>query len=181
MIRSFAAIAMPERIAEALDDLQEGLAGAHWTPAENLHLTLVFLGEQPPRALEDFDAALLGLRHPGFELRLSGVDAFGRKDARVVFAGVAPSPPLLALQAKVAVAARQADIAIESRKYAPHVTIARLARGAVRPDRLQAYLAARNLFETEPFAVEEVTLYRSTLTRDGPIYEQMAVYPLQAV
>lgn len=179
MIRSFAAIAMPEPIAEALDDLQEGLAGVHWTPAENLHLTLAFLGEQTPRALEDLDAALLGLRHPRFDLRLSGVDAFGRKDARVVFAGVAPCPSLLSLQSKVAVAARGADIALETRKYAPHVTIARLSRGAVRPERLQAYLAAHNLFETAPFAVEEITLFRSTLTRDGPIYEPMAVYPLE--
>lgn len=180
MIRSFVAIALPDVVSDALEDLQEGLAGAHWTAPDNLHLTLAFLGEQPRRTLEDLDAALVALRCASFRLRLSGVDAFGKKDARVIFAGVAASPPLLSLQAKVASAARDAEIALDARRYAPHVTIARLSRGAVPPERLHAYLSAHNLFETEPFDVREITLFRSTLTRDGPIYEPLATYPLAA-
>lgn len=177
MIRSFVGVGIPEEVADALEDLQEGLPGANWTPAENFHITLAFLGEQPSRALEDLDAELAAMRAAPFELRLSGVAVFG-PDARLAYAGVGASEPLKRLRDKTHAAARACDIDVDARKFAPHVTLARWRRGEVRQSRLEGWLAARNLFASAPFSVDALTLYRSTLTRDGPIYEPMAVYPL---
>ncbi len=177
-MRSFLALTPPEETIEALLDLQEGLPGANWAPPENLHLTLVFLGDQPRRTLEDLDAALLKVDAEPFELTLSGVGSFGGRDARLVFAGVAESAPLRRLQGKLATAARQAEIEIETRRFAPHVTLARWGKGAVSAERLAAYVQANSLFAAAPFTVESFGLFRSELGRSGANYDLLAEYPL---
>lgn len=178
-MRSFLAVTPPEWAVDALLDLQEGLPGANWTPAENLHLTLVFLGDQHRRTLEDLDAALLGVDAAPFELTLSGLGAFGGRDPRLLYADVVESPPLRLLQAKVATAARRAEIALDGRRYAPHVTLARWGRGRVSAERLGAYLRAQSLFSAAPFEVSRFGLYRSELGRDQAHHELMAEYPLR--
>lgn len=177
-MRTFLAITPPEEVRDSLIDLQEGLLGANWSSEENLHLTLLFLGEQPRRALEDLDAALLQVAAAPFDLRLEGVGVFGGRDARLVFAGVADSPALLRLQSKIAIAAQRAEIEVDSRKYAPHVTLARWGRGRVSAEALAAYLSAHNLFASEAFTVSSYALYRSELSRSGAHYELLAEYPL---
>lgn len=179
-MRCFLAIRPPEATIDALLDLQEGLPGANWSPPENVHLTLVFLGEQPRRALEDLHAALLKIDFAPFELTLKGVGAFGGRDARLAYADVSDSAPLRRLQSKLEVAARQAEMEVETRKYTPHVTIARWGRGAVSADRLAAYIEQRSLFAAPPFRVEAFGLYRSDLGRGGPHYELLAEYPLRS-
>lgn len=179
MIRSFIALPIPEPAAEAIDGVQENLRGANWVPEENLHLTLLFLGTQDRRTLEDLDAALIGVAPPRFELALSGVGCFGGgRDARLVFAGVDESAPLRALQRKIETAARSAGIEIADRRFTPHVTLARWGRGEVRADALQAYIERENLFRSPSFEVSEFVLFRSDLSRHGPTYTAMARYPL---
>ena len=82
------------------------------------------------------------MRAPGFELGFGGLGLFGGAKPRVVFAAIAESAPLRHLQAKVETAARGAGLAEPARRYAPHVTLARLpergvdrapARGARSP------------------------------------------------
>ncbi|MCI4663556.1 MAG: RNA 2',3'-cyclic phosphodiesterase [Neomegalonema sp.] len=181
-MRCFLAIKPPENVVDALLDLQEGLPGANWSPAENIHLTLLFLGDQPRRALEDLDASLLQVDVAPFELGLRAVGAFGGRDARLVFAGVRESPELRRLQTKLDVAARQAEMEIETRKYAPHVTLARWGRwgrGGVASDQLAGYIERHSLFAAPDFEVESFGLYRSELGRGGAHYELLADYPLR--
>ncbi len=92
----------PEEIVDRLMDLQTDLRDVHWTPADNLHLTLVFLGAHPGPVLSDVDAALLEIDTPAFELTLAGVGALGGRDARVVYAGVRENATLRQLHAKAA-------------------------------------------------------------------------------
>lgn len=180
MIRSFLAIAIPEEVADAIDDVQSDLRGANWVPAENLHVTLAFLGDQDRRALEDLDAQLAALKSEPFELSLAGLGSFGGRDPRLAFAKVEESAPLRRLQAKVETAVRAAGIPLEGRRYTPHATVARWRRGEVRPEALRDYVEAHNLFRAGPFPVEAYHLYRSELSRYGPSYEIMASYPLAA-
>ncbi len=179
MLRTFLALAIPERIADQIDDAQSGLRGVHWTPSEALHLTLVFLGEQNRHALADLDAAMLQLDAPRFALRLAGVGSFGGEQPRSAHVGVAPNPELRRLQEKTATAARRAGIAIDERRFTPHVTIARWSRGAVSPAAIAEFEARGNLFRSDPFDVDAVRLYRSDLGRHGPQYEELAAYPLR--
>src|SRR6185295_8058803 len=70
MIRLFTAIEIPETIRVRLSLLQGGVPGARWTPIENLHLTLRFIGEVDERTATDIDDVLNDLRAPAFELAL---------------------------------------------------------------------------------------------------------------
>jgi 2'-5' RNA ligase len=178
MIRAFAAIALPEPVRFELMLMQQGLALPRPVAAENLHLTLVFLGELPGPLLGDVDLAFGGIRAAGFELRLAGAGLFGRAKPRVVYAGVAASPPLRHLQAKVETAARGAGVAVEARRYLPHVTLARLPERLEDRGRLEQAVALRGGMPGPAFTVEDFRLYRSHLTGGGPVYEELARYPL---
>lgn len=161
-------------------DLQTGLRGANWSPDENMHLTLVFLGAVDRRTLEDVDAALLDIAVAPFELTLKGVGFFGGREARLVYAGVEDNPALRRLQSKCATAIRDVGVEIDARKFAPHVTLGRLNRREVAPEAVEAWVQENALFSTDPFRVTRFTLFRSDLTPHGPIYEAMAEYPLAA-
>lgn len=77
MIRLFVAIAIPAEIGEGLARRQQGVPGARWRTAEQLHLTLRFAGEIAETVAEDWDAELARLRGEPFDLALAGVGAFG--------------------------------------------------------------------------------------------------------
>ena len=179
MIRAFVALALPEALRFELMLLQNGLPLPRPIPPENLHLTLVFLGEQPEPVIADLHLALERLRAPGFEVALSGLDAFGGTRPRVVHVGVAANPALAHLQAKVASAARAAGIAVEGRRYVPHVTLARLRPGEVDAGRFGRALAARGAFAAPRFRADDFRLFRSRLGGGGAAYEELARYPLE--
>ena len=178
MIRAFAAIALPEAARFELMLAGQGLPVPRLQPPESLHLTLVFLGELPRRTLEDVDLAFGQVRAPGFELTLAGMGLFGGAKPRLAWVGAAESPALRHLQAKVETAARGAGVELPARRFAPHVTLARLPERLAGRERLEAAVAARGGYRVPPFPVEDFRLYRSHLGGEGPLYEELARYPL---
>lgn len=179
MIRSFLALAIPPEQSDLLMDLQDGPRAARWTDAEGFHLTLAFLGELDRPTLEDLDAGLLGVSEPRFSLTLSGTGVFGGERPRALYAGVADGAPVRRLSDKVTGVAEAAGVAVDRRRYTPHVTLARCKRGEVSAAAAEAWAAANALFKAPAFEVTRFTLYRSDLGRDGPVYEPMAAYPLR--
>lgn len=178
MIRAFAAIALPEDLRHDLMLVQAGLPVPRPIPPENLHLTLVFLGEVGEPVLADAHAAFGKVRVSPFELRLSGLGMFGGAKARSVHAGVAPNPALAQLQAKVETAARTAGIPVPGRRFTPHVTLARLPERFPDRQRLEMAVAARGGYRSAPFLVEEFTLFQSWLAPAGSMYAELAAYTL---
>ena len=178
MIRAFVAIALPEAVRFELTLVGHGLPVPRPVPAENLHLTLVFLGELPEPMLADIDAALTGVRAPRFELRFGGLDLFGGAKPSVAYAAIEDSPALRHLQAKVETAARGAGLEAPARRFVPHVTLARLAAREVDQARLERVVALRPAPVAPGFAVEDFRLYRSWLGSSGAVYEELAQYPL---
>ena len=179
MIRAFLALALPESIRAGLALEQALLPLPRRVERENLHLTLAFLGEQPPDLLEDLHLALEGLRFEGFDLTLRGLGHFGSARPRAVWAGVAPSAPLNHLQGQIARAARHLVIPPAQDRFLPHVTLGRFPPLAPHEaPALQRALVERGALSLGPFEVAEVTLYRSRLTAKGARYEVLADYPL---
>ena len=175
-MRLFVAVALPETVKDQLSSLQRGLKEARWINPENLHLTLRFLGELDGRQASDVDDALTALRNSSFSIGLSGIDHFGDgRKIRALWTGVSDPEPVTRLQAKVERAVQVAGLAPETRKFKPHVTLARFkkAPGAA----LAEYLQRNALFRSESFAVNEIVLYSSLLTRDGSFYRPEAHYP----
>ena len=177
MIRLFVALALPQPVRARLLMLQAGVPGAKWSPEENLHLTLRFIGEVDEPAFADIAEALGEVEAPGFTLQLAGVGQFGdRKRAHALWAGVKPSEALTLLRGRVETALSRAGVPRDDRKYLPHVTLARLKDA--KADRVGGFLAEHGLFESPPFAVSSFALFSSQLRHTNALYQVEAEYPL---
>lgn len=176
MIRLFTAIGLPPDLTTRLTLMQGGVPGARWSPPENLHLTLRFIGEVDEAVANDIDDMLSGLRAAPFELTLKGCGSFGSKDPHSLWVGVAPCPPLLQLAARVDSLLQRMGIGAETRKYTPHVTLARLKDAPV--PRVQAFLGDHVQFLGGPFGVTWFGLYSSHPGSQGRRYVLERRYPL---
>lgn len=178
-MRLFVALGLPDEIRDSLSELEAPLPGARWVPAENLHLTLRFIGEVDGGQAQDIDAALMGVDGRSFELRLAGLGHFGEgAKTRSLYAAVAPTEPLSRLQQKVDQALQRVGLAPEGRKFKPHVTLARFRSGAASMPHLERFLVEHSLFRAGPFPVSEFSLFQSFLSGEGSIYREEATYPL---
>ena len=178
MIRLFVAIVPPGDMRARLSSLCGGVEGARWVDPENLHLTLRFIGEVEEPLVEDIVFALRAIRMAPFSLILSGVGHFeSRQKVRQLWAGVAPSPPLVDLQGRIDAAVRRAGIGIEAKRFVPHVTLARLK--GVKASLVGAWLQANGPFRGFPFDVSSFTLMASYLGRSGPVYRPVEEFALR--
>jgi RNA 2',3'-cyclic 3'-phosphodiesterase len=173
MLRLFVGIALPPELKLRLSLLASGVPGARWVDPGNYHLTLRFIGEIDEGTASDVDAALLPIRAKPFAVTLAGVGRFGD---RMLWVGVEKSPPLVHLRDKVESALVRLGLAPETRRYAPHVSLARLRNASEA--KLQEYVTEHALFRAEPFPVDKFSLVASYLTKAGSIYEDQADYGL---
>ena len=178
MIRAFAAIPIPEEVTDVLEMVQDDLRVGRPVLPEQMHLTIVFLGELSGPDLDEVHDAFGRVRAEGFDLRLLGLGQFGQNAPRSIHARVADAPRLRHLQAKLEQAARGAGVDIPSRRFVPHVTIARLKGRREEAAEVADFVARRSMVEPPPFRVTGFSLYRSILGRDGPVYDELASYPL---
>lgn len=177
MPRLFVAIRPPTSVRDALIDLMEGLRDVRWQDDEQLHLTLRFIGEVDARTAEDLTAALASVSTPPFDLALRGVGTFARKGrVHTLWAGVAPSPELMALQKKVERACQACGLEPEHRKFTPHVTVARM-HGA--GPALADWLTRHANFAGDAWVAGDFRLYESFLAPGGSEYFTLARYSLE--
>lgn len=175
MPRLFSGIELPADVRESLERLQQPLPSTRWHQPENLHITLRFLGDVAPPAGREFAANLASIAFDPFPIRLLGLNTFGGDAPRVLFAAVEPTPPLLELARAHETAARRAGVEPESRKFTPHVTLARLQ--APRIDPIARYLSRLGGFTTEPFLVSQFVLLSSKPNTGGGPYVVEQVFP----
>jgi 2'-5' RNA ligase len=177
-MRLFVGLELPWETRARLAGLAgSGIPGARWVPIENYHLTLRFIGEVPPYRAEELDEALAALRGRRFAFELSGVGTFakgGRETA--LWVGVAKNPKLEHLAGKVETALQRAGMEPERRRFAPHVTLARLDNAP--PDKLAGFVQAHNLFRDGPIEVEHFTLFSSLLGKEASVYTPEVEYEL---
>ena len=179
MIRAFLGIDLPPAIRSALQVQQFLLPLPRKVEPESLHLTLVFLGNCPEPALDAAHEGFEALRAAGFSLQLQGLGLFGKDKPHTAWAGLAPAPHLLQLQAKAETVARRAGCPVEARKFTPHVTLGRFPPPPPADGmRLERAVALGQAFRSDPWDVTELTLWQSHLTGKGPRYEVLACYPL---
>ncbi len=154
-----------------------GVPGARWVPMENFHLTLRFIGEVPAYRAEEVDEALAALRAKRFALELAGVGTFakGGRDT-TLWVGVTRNPALEHLAGKIETALQRAGMHAERRRFAPHVTLARLDNAPV--DKLAGFVQAHNLFRAGPIEVACFTLFSSQLGKEASVYTPEVEYEL---
>ena len=177
MIRLFAALAIPDGVAQSLAPSQCGIVGARWRPAEGLHVTLRFFGDVTEVMAEDLDAELAKVTGKPLTLSLSGVGAFDEGDRiTAIWAGLQDHEGLRVLAGRCEAAARRAGLKPDSRKYTPHVTLAYLGR--TDPAQVTAWLANHGDLKSEPFTLSQFGLYSSWQTSEGSRYTTERIYRL---
>ncbi|MEP4378328.1 MAG: RNA 2',3'-cyclic phosphodiesterase [Alphaproteobacteria bacterium] len=177
MIRLFVGIGLPDSLGERLTGLRGQIPGARWVPVENLHITLRFVGEVDEDRAVDLNTILARLDEPVLDVALGGVGHFeSRGLVRSLWAGVDRTPALHHLQARVETACQRVGLTPESRKFHPHVTLARCRD--TRTARIAGYLADHGGFRAPAFPVRSFALYSSTLGRGGAVYTREVDYPL---
>jgi RNA 2',3'-cyclic 3'-phosphodiesterase len=132
-VRAFVAVLLPDdvraRLAAAADELRVRASGLSWVRAENLHLTLRFLGEVDPVTLERVRQAVGAAASTvaPFTVSLGGLGGFpAGRSLRVLWAGVAAGGEELgALHAALESALTARGVPGEGRAFHPHVTLAR--------------------------------------------------------
>lgn len=169
-MRLFLGMPIPPELAQALARLTRAieLPKGRPTAPENLHLTLVFLGEVAEPTLPRIEQELSELNFAPFPLKLTSLGTFPRAD--ILFAEVEPTRPLLHLQAKVAAGMARCGFVPEDRPYHPHLTLARFHE----PLRLSQSQHALPPSLQRSFTADTVNLYRSHLTPTGAHYEILA-------
>lgn len=179
MIRLFVAIPIPDQLRVRLAGLRGQIPGARWVPPENMHLTLRFVGELDEHAAEDVHDALERIAADPFDIQLSGVGHFeSRGQVRALWAGVARNDALAHFQSRVEVACQRAGLGPESRRFHPHVTLARCRETSLA--RVAPFIAEHAGFVAPAFPVERFVLYSSVLGRSGSVYTPEVSYPLGA-
>src|SRR5712692_2277685 len=176
MLRLFVGIEFPPELKLRLSLLCTGVAGAKWVDPGNLHLTLRFIGEIGEDLAADIDAALARLKARRFILQLAGTGVFGGNRPQALWVGVERDPGLVQLHDKIELALIRVGLMPEPRRYAPHVTLARLRDPVL--DQLGQFLAAHAQFRADPLPVEQFSLVASFPTKAGSVYEDQADYPL---
>jgi 2'-5' RNA ligase len=176
MPRLFTGIEIPTHIADGLAALRGGLPGARWVDPENYHLTLRFIGDVDDPVAHEVGAVLGRVRRPSFELHFERVDQFGGRKPRAVFAAASVHPALVELQAEHERLLQRIGLPPESRKFTPHVTLARLRDASTRA--VADYLATRGFYRSPSFSVTRFVLFSSRAMTGGGPYVVEASYPL---
>jgi len=179
-MRSFIAIELPAAIQDQLGGLCGRLRAsspkASWVRGENMHVTLRFLGEVTEEDLARLSAMLSPAYQAceGVTLRVCGIGAFPNlRRPSVVWAGLEiVQGAIEPLHAQAEQAARMLGLPPETKRFHPHVTLARLRdpRGA---DALTAELNACQSFHAGEFRAESVSLFSSELRRGGAVYRRL--------
>ena len=175
MLRLFVGLNLPEAHRDTLAMLERGIPGARWVEADNYHITLRFIGEVSESDADDIHTALSALRFTPFPLALVGVGHFGKlRKARSLWVGVEPADPVRHLHAKIESAIVRAGFPRDERRFRPHVTLARI-KGETG-HHLANFLSEHGDFRTPAFSIRSFQLFRSQLTRSGPVYETLCTY-----
>jgi 2'-5' RNA ligase len=176
-LRTFVGVELTKAIRDRMVALQETLARTatevKWVEPENLHVTLLFLGEVEDRSIPEVCriVAEATRRHTPFGLEVVSVGCFPHPTRpRVVWAGVgAGARELVALHDDLEAPLTDLGYRREERRYTPHITLGRVKSD--RPtDRLAAALAKHAAWNAGETTVRELHVMSSELTREGPRY-----------
>ena len=184
VIRAFIAISLSPEIYQKLEQvlgaLRKQLPGnsIRWVAANNIHLTIKFLGDVSLSSLELLTKALQSeaSRHPPFDISVGELGVFpSLRRPHVVWVGVEAPPELAALQHGVEAEMARLGYAPEQRPFSPHLTLGRVGRNASSEETRQIgdVLGKHKVGFLGAFRVRTVYLYRSDLQPGGSIYTRL--------
>ncbi|MBW3594286.1 MAG: RNA 2',3'-cyclic phosphodiesterase [Actinobacteria bacterium] len=181
-LRLFVAASIPrehlDRVQEEIAPFKQKVVNARWTPVENQHVTLKFLGSTPADRLDEVATVceiVAAGREPA-QVALTEVGAFPSKNrVRVLWVGLDDPASLLAgVAADLDRGFEPLGFPAEARAYTPHLTLCRFKI----PVPLKGGLPELDLSDLPPFDVGAIQLFRSRLSPKGARYEVVREFAL---
>ena len=189
-MRAFIAIGLPQEIKDFLSQLQEELkatgADVKWVKPDNIHLTLKFLGEIDDKKLEKIIEIIdeAAKEKDKFQVRISSLGAFPKIDfPRVIWVGIdTPDKDIKQIAESLEEKIAKIGIPKEDRPFSSHITIGRTKSTLNREKLVQGLknkveLGGKKL----EFYATKITLFKSTLSPKGPIYEALKESNLKTI
>ncbi len=186
MLRLFFAVPVPDdaraKVGELIDEVQssvgDGTARIRWVRVDGLHLTLRFLGPTPEDRQAPLEAAADAIAAAGspFEVRLAGGGAFpSLARPRSLWVGVDQGADRMAdLADRLTAAAGECRLVLDTRPFAPHLTVGRTDGVRLGPSAALTLAHAAEQLDVR-FTVDRVVLFRSILgggpARYAPLHE----------
>ena len=175
---------MRDNLAALIDELRAADAAAtknkaRWMRAENLHVTLKFIGNVDARKLDAIRAALGEVSAGGaVELRFRGVGFFpNEKRPRVLWTGIVASANLAPLAAEVEARLEKLGIPRETREFAPHLTLARLDPPGIT-EKLRSAARENTAREFGTVRAGEFHLFESKTRPTGAEYTRLSSFSI---
>lgn len=175
-MRCFIAVPIPDGVKKSifnyLNRIKGTQSGIRWVKEKNIHITLRFLGETKEDIIDEIEEIIKNASKgcASFNIELVGTGYFpSARRAKVIWIGIEDGKEEL-LKIFEELECRIVNLGFKKeRPFHPHLTIGRVK--GPRPLNLPD-------FEKHLFTAKEITLYKSTLTPSGPIYEPLIRSPL---
>lgn len=159
------------------------IAGIRYTHPQNLHITLLFLGDTDEELIPTIGDNLERIcqKFTEFDLEFSKIGAFpSRRNPRILWLGVQNPQPITAL-AKAIILDSGLVSEPDKAQFSPHLTLGRIAdesRGA-SSESVSKLFAKLGNFKAGSTRIREVLLYQSVLKPGGPVYTVLSRHPLK--
>lgn len=176
MRRVFFGLEIPAEIKDRLLQVRAEVTGASWQSVEQMHLTLLFLGNIEEALLLAAREAARDISLAAFELNIVGLGCFGQPRApKHLWAGVESEAPVIGLHSAIKNQVERLGIQTERRTFRPHLTLARFNR---QPGSVEHLLTEYRETMFGSFQVDEFVLFESQPGPVGSVYRVLERYPL---
>ncbi|MGH1463453.1 MAG: RNA 2',3'-cyclic phosphodiesterase [Neptuniibacter sp.] len=172
-MRLFLALDLPEEIKTQIESLYlDEYSHIRWMSAEQLHLTLVFIGAQNNVPLDDLIQKIAEIEFQPFSLSTREIGYF---NSGVIWLGIEENNLLQQLQKKLRQKLEELDLNLERRKFTPHITLGRTKK--VDADFME-HLSNHAFGFNCSWLVDSFQLKSSHLKKSGALYETEAEFQL---
>ena len=182
-IRSFLAIELDEELVPKILDVQKEFkktnANIKYVPSQNMHFTLKFFGNIDLDMVEDISSAVEKVikNYSSFDLNIKNCGCFpNKKVIKVLWLGLEEGSPIKDLQKDLDKEFRKLGFKKE-KNFISHLTIGRVKSPKNKKEVREAIEKLENI-EIGQMSVSKICLKKSTLTPQGPIYEDIKVFEL---
>ncbi|MBS3149096.1 RNA 2',3'-cyclic phosphodiesterase [Candidatus Woesearchaeota archaeon] len=178
-MRIFISIELPGNVKDYLFDFCKKIKSnnikVNWVHKKNLHLTLKFIGEVNDNEINEIIKRLSEIKLDKINVNLSNLGFFPKNDfVRVIWVGIEPKDKILELQRKID--SSLLDLFSKDQKFETHLTLGRIK--SIK-NKNEFFNVINNLkIEKTKFEIYGFKLMKSTLSKDGPTYEEIANFVL---
>ena len=173
-------IGASSKLIQLENEIDKTGANVKLVEPKNIHITLKFLGDTDESLIDEIETimknAVEGI--DPFNIQLKGTGVFPNQNyIKVVWIGIDKGEQIGDIARKIDESLSKLGFEKEKRGFSSHLTIARV-RSAKNKEQLVKIIEKYNDVEFADIKVDSITLKKSELTPQGPIYTTLKEIPL---